>query len=192
MATRTTTISGRDTAGVDTRDFQRLASALKHVAPVAYRELRGELKKAGEIMANEARSIVSEHSKSIPPTIRVSARGTRVTVQAGGGIRSGRAAATRELAGAAYGTRSSEAHRKRLEGELEGSPIARLFEVGNAGASPGHGTFRHPVFGRDRWVGQPMHPYLHPADLATHEQTLNGLINAMNRTLDLVKAQSRV
>ncbi len=39
-------------------------------------------------------------------------------------------------------------------------PIAGLLEMGNRAKGSSKGTFRHPVFSRDVWVSQPMHPYL--------------------------------
>lgn len=41
----------------------------------------------------------------------------------------------------------------------ENVPIAGLLEMGNKGRGKGD-TFRHPVYGTDTWVNQPMHPYL--------------------------------
>jgi hypothetical protein len=48
------------------------------------------------------------------------------------------------------------------------TPEAALLELGNHGGSKsansrGRQVFRHPVFGRDGWVEQPMKPFLLPA-----------------------------
>lgn len=41
-----------------------------------------------------------------------------------------------------------------------GVPMAGLLELGNRGRGSSKSKFRHPVYGTEAWVDQPMHPYL--------------------------------
>lgn len=98
------------------------------------KQVHKALRTAGQLIADDAKRIAEEHSQSIPPTVRVRVSKTSVSVLAGG----------------------------------EGVPLAGLFELGNKGrgksqAAAKGGRFRHPVFGRDVWVTQAMHPFLLPA-----------------------------
>lgn len=122
-------------AGIDTRDFHDLAKALRKAAPQTNRALKRRLRRGGEIVAIEARSIASEHSTSIPPTIKVRTLGATVAVIAGGsGVP---IAALMELGNT---------------GDAKSATASRS------------GKFRHPVYGnREVWVDQPMHRYLAPA-----------------------------
>lgn len=130
------------TFGVDTRELKEFISDLKRAEPAAARGIRTVVKGAAEIVAVEARSQVSQHSQSIPPTIKARTylsgrKGSTATVTAGRGV-----------------------------------PLAALYELGNKGKPSNAPTFRHPVFERgasgrleqtDDWVDQPRYPFLKPA-----------------------------
>src|SRR5947209_9269435 len=63
----------------------------------------------------------------------------------------------------------------------EATPIAALYELGNAKSKRTAETFRHPVWGnRDVWVAQPKHPFLAPA-LAVNRREIT---KQMERTWD--------
>lgn len=136
---RSITVGGA--GGIDASDFRAVARALRRASPALARDLRHNLRKAGDVVAQEARQIAGQHSTSIPPTIRVRTSGASVSVVAGGGSK---------------GT--------------EPAAIAGLFELGNtrgrgrAQVADPSGKFRHPVYGhRNRWADQSMHPFLAPA-----------------------------
>lgn len=128
----TVSVLSRGKSGLDLKEFRKLTRDLKGFTVTP--QLRKTLQVAGKLIAEDAKAISGEHSKSIPPSIKVRTKKTSVSVIAGG----------------------------------EGVPLAGLFESGNKGrgksqaASKG-GRFRHPVFGRDVWVDQDMHPFLLPA-----------------------------
>lgn len=129
---------------VDTSEVKQLIRDLKRAAPAARSGIRRAVKESAAIVAEEARHIAGEHSRSIPPTIKASAylsgsRGALATVTAGKGV-----------------------------------PLAALYELGNRGRgrNPDSPTFRHPVFERsaegklqptDQWVDQARYPFLKPA-----------------------------
>jgi hypothetical protein len=81
---RSHTSTERSGQAVDTREYRNAAKALKKSAKLTSRELRKKLREGGEIMAIAARTIASEHSEKIPPTIKVRVAGATVSVQAGG------------------------------------------------------------------------------------------------------------
>jgi hypothetical protein len=151
-----------------TRSFRAAAEALKRAQPALYKEVGKAMRAAGELVAKDARSIVSDYSTSIPPTIKVSVRrATRVAVQAGG-VKQGAKAIQASGYGGTAGVGGTSRKIKELEKQCEFIVIAGLFELGNKGGSKSAGStsegmFRHPVFGKDAWVEQPMHPYLLPA-----------------------------
>jgi hypothetical protein len=127
---------------VDTSDLKGLIKDLKRAGPAATRGMRTAIKASAEIVAVEARAIASEHSKSIPPTVK----------------------ARTYLSGTRTSTASVTAGR--------GVPLAALYEVGNKGSSPTDPEFRHPVFARGTsgklqqtsdWVGEKRYPFLLPA-----------------------------
>jgi hypothetical protein len=121
--------------GIDTSDFRAVARALRTAQPKLALDLRRQLRAAGQIVADDAKQEIAKVSSRIPPTIKVRTSATTVSVVAGG----------------------------------EGVPIGGLFELGNHGgrksaAASRSGRFRHPVYGnRQKWVNQPMHPFLAPA-----------------------------
>lgn len=69
--------------GVDTRDLRAFVRATKKASPTAARGLRLMLRGAGEVVAEEARHIASQHSASIPPTIKARTYLATVSVSAG-------------------------------------------------------------------------------------------------------------
>lgn len=170
---------------IDASDFRNLSRALKESAPALRLEMNRELRLIGEIVAEEARAIVSEYSESIPPTIKVSVRMGSIAVQAGG--TTGGAGIARALFEGSYGTSSSDRSQHDLESDAEGVAIAGLFELGNKGhgktqtADEG-GSFRHPLFGKDVWVEQPMHPFLLPAQKAKTADIDAGLARVAEST----------
>lgn len=154
---------------VDVRDFKKLALALRKANRDLYLDTKRELRAVGQIVADEAKTIVSPYSSTIPPGIKVRTRGFSVSVEAGAA--SGGSALARDIFSASYGTRSSNRTLARKTNKAEGSPIAVLFELGNKRSRGGQtvgrrggGVFRHPVYGnREVWVDQKMHPFLWPA-----------------------------
>jgi hypothetical protein len=187
MARSTTLHTG---SSIDTRDFQRFALGLRKIAPEARKKLRRELVKAGEIVAREARAIASEHSTSIPPSVKVRTYGARVIVQAGGPAGGG-AALAKELFGAGYGTTKANRSTRSLERKAEGTPLAYLFEIGNEkGGKEGlPGTFRHPVFGdREDWVSQQKHPFLTPAVAKNIGHVTDRVEAALTEAVDIAMA----
>lgn len=71
---------------IDTRDMKDLTKALRKAAPELVTDMRKDVRKAGVIVAEEAKRKAGEHSKSIPPTIKVRASGATVAVTAGKGV----------------------------------------------------------------------------------------------------------
>ena len=141
--------------GIDTSAFKLLAKDLRKANVLASRNLRAGLRGVGEVVAVEARSRAAQYSSTIPPTIKVRVAGTTVSVQAG----------------------SADV------------PIAALFELGNTGgrksaAASVRGSFRHPVFGHDVWVEQPMHPFLRPAELATMPEIRRTMTRTLTEALE--------
>ena len=127
---------------VDTDDLKALVRDLRRAGPAASRGMRRAVKASAEIVAVEARSRASEHSQSIPPTIKANAY---------------LSATTRSLATVTAG---------------RGVPLAALYELGNKGKNVNSTTFKHPVFERDssgklqptdKWATQPRYPFLLPA-----------------------------
>lgn len=140
-------------SGIDTSDFRAVAKALRQAQPELARELRKSLRKAGEIVAVEARSLAEKDSKSIPPTIKVRVASATVSVVAGG--KDAPVAGLFEL-GNTGGSKSASASRK--------------------------GVFRHPVFGnRDVWVNQPMHRFLAPAAASRAMQVERAVLGALDQ-----------
>lgn len=116
--------------------------------------LRKELRAAGTIVSEDARSRASARSKTIPGTIktrtRIQSRQVQVEIRAG----------------------SAEV------------PIAGLFELGNRGKKPKGGAreFRHPVFGdKENWTHQKMYPYLRPAVYTKRREVTKRIRIAVNK-----------
>lgn len=129
MANTVTVLSaGKD--GVDTRQLRELTKSLRGFKPD--KELHKALRVAGQLIAEDAKAIIGEHSKTVPATIRVRVSGTKISVVAG-------------------------SEDVPLAGLLElGNKGKGKSQVAAEG-----GKFRHPVFGdRTSWVEQDMHPYL--------------------------------
>jgi hypothetical protein len=66
----------------------------------------------------------------------------------------------------------------------EKAPHARALEDGNTGSSSTT-TFRHPVYGRDWWANQDMHPFLGPA-VASKERAIVAAIASAIETIGMV------
>lgn len=183
------TVTARTGFGIDTRDFHDVAVALRKAAPTVSRNLRRNLREAGLIVAADAKKNAEQFSESIPPTIKVRTRGATVWVQAGGAA--AQAQVARQMFSTGYGTPASDAAQKRLEKQAQGVVIAGLFELGNTGGSKSasaseSGRFRHPVFGSDKWVDQPMHPFLAPAaekNAAVIEERVVGALDEATRII---------
>jgi len=122
--------------GIDVSDFHGMVRDLRRARPELSRSLRRRLRRAGLLVAVHAREIAEQHSKRIPPTIKVRVAGATVSIV--GGSEDVPIGPLFELGNT---SRKSAAASER-------------------------GVFRHPVYGnRDRWVNQDMHPYLAPAVL---------------------------
>lgn len=61
------------------------------------------------------------------------------------------------------------------------APHARVLEEGNVGSSSTT-TFRHPVYGRDWWTPQPMHPFLAPAVAGKEREIVTAIMAAIETT----------
>lgn len=70
---------------IDAHEFRDLTKALRQASRGLGGELRRDLREAGEVVAEAARTIISPHSKRIEDSIRVHSRGNVVYVEAGGG-----------------------------------------------------------------------------------------------------------
>lgn len=68
--------------GIDLREFRKLTRDLKGFKPD--KQVKKALKMAGQLIADDARIIVSPHSKTVPGTIKVRQRKTSISVIAGG------------------------------------------------------------------------------------------------------------
>lgn len=149
---------------IDTSSFSKFARDLRKVQPALAKQLRKELKVAGEIVATQAR-VNASFSTRIPRTIKVRAAGSTIKVVAGESL----AENARRI-----GAKSkSLAHRAYMNSSHIGEAVA----LENDGKP---GTFRHPVFGnRDKWVSQQARPFLHPAVL-THRKAA---VDAAERAL---------
>ena len=128
------TVTERGLGGVDVSDFHAVALALKRSQITLRLQMARSLKVAGNLVAKDAKAIASQHSESIPPTIKTQVRGASVAVVAGGG----------------------DVHIAGLYelGNKEGGKSHQASETG---------YFRHPVFSRDVWVEQPRWAFLAPA-----------------------------
>jgi hypothetical protein len=154
MAERRVTERGGG-VGIDASAFKVLAKNLRKADRLAYRNMHTGLRAAGELVATEARAIAARDSTSIPPTIKVRVAGSTVSVQAGSAS----------------------------------VKIAPLFELGNTGGSKSASaaekrTFRHPVFNRDVWVSQPMHPFLRPAELTVMPKVRRAVTATLTEALE--------
>jgi hypothetical protein len=131
MATRTAL--GHSRSGVDTKELRRLSKNLRGFKPD--KALKKTMREAGKLVAEDAKVLASEHSKSIPPTIKVRLSKTRINIVAG----------------------SEEV---RLAGLYELGNKGRS----KSQAANRRGQFRHPVFGnRQVWVNQKRYAFLLPA-----------------------------
>lgn len=119
--------------GVDAKELRALSKSLRAFKPD--KQLHRALRVAGQMVADDAKVLAGEHSRSIPSTIRVRVSKTKISVVAGGGDVS--IAGLFELGN---------------KGKSKSQAAARS------------GRFRHPVYGnRSAWVNQDMHPALLPA-----------------------------
>lgn len=125
-------------------------------------QLRKELRGAGNMIADGARILASEHSGKIAGTIKV-----RTRIQ----------------------TQKAEVEIKAGSADV---PEAGLFELGNKGGSKSQaatrrGEFRHPVFGdRENWVNQAMHPFLAPTvkmKLPAATKRIEAAVDGANETI---------
>ncbi len=158
MARQTVTVLTGGT-GIDTSDFRAAAKALRHADRGLAKDLREELRKAGMIVADEAKALVAPYSKSIGPTIKVRVASTTVAVVAGG--------AEAPLAGLF---------------ELGNTGNRR-----KSAAASQRGVFRHPVFGnRGVWVDQRMHRYLAPAAKSQQPRVEERVVAALDKATRII------
>lgn len=64
---------------------------------------------------------------------------------------------------------------------LRTAPHGRAFE--DLSGKSRNGTFRHPVFGRDRWVNQKTRPFISPAVRDHREETISSVDAAITSVL---------
>ena len=144
-------------AHVDTRELKDFAKVLRREVPEVGKRLRRQLREAGKIIADDAQERANG-AMSNPPKVKVRVTGMRsVSVVA---------AAT-------------------VQGPDGPDPIPGLLEEGNKG-SGGGGTFRHPVFGNDVYVDQPMKPFLKPAFESRAEEAIAAVAVALDETVEAI------
>ena len=137
-----------DAAGMDALTLDLRASALAFQV-----EVDKTVAEVGEEIKESAKVIVSKHSKSIGPTIRVEMVPGAAEVHAGGGDNA--LAALYELGNKKGGKRKGNQKLKLI------GPVTA--EDRKAGAKTRTG-FAHPVFGdMETWVTQESFPFLRPA-----------------------------
>jgi hypothetical protein len=130
MSRETVQVLSRGKDGVDTKELRALSRSLRAFKPD--KQLHRALRVAGLMVAEDAKALAGEYSKSIPPTIKVTVSKTKIMIVAGGG-----------------------------DVALAGLEELGNRGKGKSQAASRSGRFRHPVFGdRSKWVDQPMHPYL--------------------------------
>lgn len=152
------------TFDVDTTELKALIRDLNRAGPAASRGMRTAIKAAAEIVAVEARSIASQHSASIPPTIK----------------------ARTYLSGTRTSTASVTAGK--------GVALAALYELGNKGRSPDAPTFRHPVFEGSstglhqtaEWTDQARYPFLLPAAVRKGPEVERAIEKVADLAADIV------
>lgn len=135
MSTLAETISvlGHEKSGVNTRELRQLTKDFRGWKPD--KQLHKMLRVAGQLIADDAKILVADVSKSTIPTVRVRVSKTRVSVVAGGAGHT-------------------------ISGLMELGNSGR----GKSQAAARRGVFRHPVFGdRSNWVDQRRESYLLPA-----------------------------
>jgi hypothetical protein len=93
--------------GIDMVGLAPFRRALAKASKMAARDLREEMRAAGEIVAKQARDNAGQHSTSIPPTIKTQVRSLTVSVVAGKGVP---LAALYEVGNAQGGTENSFKH----------------------------------------------------------------------------------
>ena len=140
------------TAKVDVRDFRAFAKDLRAAEPVLFKGLLVKLRVVADEVAGAARANLSGASTTIPPSIKVHASGSSISIVAG----------------------------------VAGSPLAGLLELGNVGSRSAT-TFRHPVFGHNTWVAQPMHPYLGPAIKAAAPAIDAAMVNTWDEAVRVMR-----
>lgn len=69
---------------IDGRELKRLGANLRKFAPEVEKQLKVDIRAAGEIVAEEARLVSGWYSSRIPGSIRSSFRGMSAVVSAGG------------------------------------------------------------------------------------------------------------
>jgi len=70
----------------------------------------------------------------------------------------------------------------KIKVDARKAPHARVLERGN---QRGRGTtFRHPVFGTDTWVSQPMQPFFFPAVHANRDRVMNEISKAVKASFN--------
>lgn len=69
----------------DTHSFRRFADVLRRHSLEMDRDIGEALREGAKLVADEAKSRVSQFSKSVPPTIRVEERGVKSVAVAAGG-----------------------------------------------------------------------------------------------------------
>lgn len=106
-------------------------------------------------------------------------------------VSAGDAVAAQARSNAAWSTRIPSAIKTRVRfGSSAGvrvvvdskkAPHARPFEgIGSRDRDFRGGTFRHPVFGRDRWVEQQQRPFLVPALQAKQDEAVRAVQEAID------------
>lgn len=122
---------------VDTTELKDFTRKLRIERPEVNRKMRRELRVAGKLIQEDAKSKLADYP-SVVPTVKVHTSFASVYISTG-----------------------SKA--VPLGGLLEAGNKGRRVKYVEADLGVAHGSFRHPTFGHDPYVEQPMHPHVAPA-----------------------------
>lgn len=144
-----------DTIDIDTSSFAKFSADLRRAAPELQKQLRKELKAAGELVAEDARRRAGSFSTRIPGAIKVGV--------AAGSSRIGKGGVKIRI----YVDANKAPHGRPIEGIT------------------GNSFFRHPTDGEERqtWVNQPTRHYLRPAMQAGRITVIKGAQDAISKAL---------
>jgi len=144
---------------VDTSELKNLAKYLRQSQRKANKDFRRGLRAAGELIAVEARARASEHSTTIPATIKTRVAGATVSVQAGSNT-------------VPIAALFEEGNTGGKSGKKSGTFRHPVFGRND-----------------DPWVSQPMHPYLVEAGAAKNREALELLGLTIDEALRSVQIE---
>lgn len=143
---------------VNVDDFRRLAGKTSELEPRLKRELRASIRLAAERAADDARTTIDNGPSATGLRMAI-AQGIRVTV----------------MTGNTAGIRITTTVSQMPEGKQK---LVRAMD------KP---SFRHPIFGTDKWAEQPGRPYFASVIYKHREDVSQEIQAAMQRALDSLK-----